>query len=150
MASSPIASSENAIDLGLTLTGDLDVGSDGDLVLVSGLAALQQNIIFRLKTQLVDARFCNYFLNTPASQWLIRAMATRAVSQANINPSSFRKNFEISLPGLEEQRYIADSLDECNRQTLNLSEAIHGLRNHKAALMQRLFPSLEELGTVTS
>lgn len=51
---SPIASAENAVDLGLTLTGDLDVGSDGDLVLVSGLAALQQNIIFRLKTQLGD------------------------------------------------------------------------------------------------
>ena len=82
----------NSIDLvGRVSLFDLE----GDYVTASYI------VVFRLKAELVDSRYCNYFLNTPASQRLIRSMATRTVSQANVNPSSVPEELPNSAAKLE-------------------------------------------------
>ncbi len=57
---------------------------------------------------------------------MIKKIATRAVSQANINPTEFKKFFLIPLPPLPEQKAIADLLstwDEAIGKTERLIEA---------------------------
>lgn len=50
----PTLSANTAKDLALTLDGDLVLDSTGDLAFVTGLAVLQQEMIFRLKTKQGD------------------------------------------------------------------------------------------------
>ncbi len=57
-----------------------------------------------------DSVFINFWLNSYLAQGIIKRIATRAVSQANINPTEFKKFCPIPLPPLPEQKAIADSL----------------------------------------
>lgn len=57
----------------------------------------------------LDSRFLNYFLGAPSTQATLKGLATRAVSQANINATKL-KNLAIPLPPLAEQHKIADAL----------------------------------------
>lgn len=132
-------------DILLNRTKSIDlVGQVSIFDLDGDYATASYIVVFRLNQQIISPRFCNYFLNTPVSQRLIRAMATRAVSQANINPSSFRRDFKIALPSLEEQLQIANALHENDHRISFLTEEVNSFRSHKAALMQQLFPTLDE------
>lgn len=55
--------------------------------------------------------FINHLLNSDAGQRKLKMLSTRAVSQANINPTVFRGHFHIPLPPLAEQKIIADLLN---------------------------------------
>lgn len=50
----PSLQGTQAVDLALTLSGDLTLGPDGDLALIQGISVLQQEVIFRLKTKKGD------------------------------------------------------------------------------------------------
>lgn len=55
----------------------------------------------------VDPYFLNYWLNGPVARRAIRRMATRGVSQANINPTVLTRRCPVLLPSLPEQERIA-------------------------------------------
>ena len=57
----------------------------------------------------LDARFANYCLNMPATQARLKFLASRGVSQSNINATKL-KDFEVPVPPLREQREIAAQL----------------------------------------
>ena len=90
-----------------------------------GTPAVFASYLVRLKfdeKSLLPA-FANYFLNSEYGQAQLKVLSTRAVSQANINPTTFRKHFAIPFPKLDEQRRIVCVLDAADRQ-IQLAEKI--------------------------
>jgi type I restriction enzyme S subunit len=78
-----------------------------------------------LKMDMVDPFYLNYYLNSYKAQTIIKRIATKAVSQANINPTEFKKFCEVPLPPLPEQKAIASLLsvwDEAIEKTERLIE----------------------------
>ena len=59
--------------------------------------------------------FSNYYLNAGMTQARLKGLATRAVSQSNINATKLR-GLRIPLPSLEVQREIAASLQVVDRK----------------------------------
>ena len=60
--------------------------------------------------QMAEPEFVNYWLNTPVAQRALKRLSTRGVSQANINPTEFRRHCPLPLAPLSEQRKIAEIL----------------------------------------
>ncbi len=77
-----------------------------------------------------DPEFVNFWLNTVIAQRALKRLSTRGVSQANINPTEFRKHCPLPLPPLSEQRKIAEILRTWD-------EAIEKLEALRAANLQR-------------
>ncbi len=77
-----------------------------------------------------DPEYVNYWLNTAIAQTALKRLSTRGVSQANINPTEFRKHCPLPLPPLPEQRKIADIL-------WTWDEAIEKLETLRAANLRR-------------
>ena len=88
-----------------------------DLVGKSGLVYDDEDAVFasyliRLtfdRTK-ADPEYINYCMNSEAGQRQIKALSTRAISQANINPTTFKQHFRIPLPSLTVQKHIAATL----------------------------------------
>lgn len=76
--------------------------------------------------------FANYFLNSEYGQSQLKVLSTRGVSQANINPTTFRKHFEIPFAKLDEQRRIVRVLDAAKRLE-NVSDDLYRKRRALAA-----------------
>lgn len=71
----------------------------------------------------IDSEYLNAWLNAPAAQMRIRQLATRGVSQSNVNPTTLKRQLRIPVPPLHEQRRIAevlrawdDAIDVAQRQ----------------------------------
>ena len=111
--------------------------SDEDCIAASYIVA------YRLKKGRIDPRFCNYLLNTSVYRRRIKAFATIAVCQANINPTTFQDSLDISFPKLEEQERIADCLADLDGLIAAQTQKLEALKAHKKGLMQQLFPSPE-------
>ena len=57
-----------------------------------------------------DPEYINYWMNSRTADVAVKRISTRAVSQANINPTELLKNCPLPLPPLPEQRKIAEIL----------------------------------------
>ena len=77
---------------------------DADAVFASYLVRLH------VDAKKADAEYVNYWLNDAETQKLIKRVSTRAVSQANVNPTELKRHCPIPLPPLPEQRRIAGIL----------------------------------------
>lgn len=76
----------------------------------------------RLNREIVDPQYLAAYLSAAETQQRIRNLATRAVSQANINPTTLRRSILLPLPSLPEQRKISHILrawDSAISQTHN-------------------------------
>ncbi|MBI5038194.1 MAG: restriction endonuclease subunit S, partial [Nitrospirae bacterium] len=104
-----------------------------DLVGKSGIVYKDEDAVFasyivRLTVDRAkaDPEFVNYCMNSNAGQRQIKALSTRAISQANINPTTFKQHFHIPLPPVIVQEYIAAALrtwDTAIEKTERLVEA---------------------------
>ncbi len=83
-------------------------------------------------------------LNTPMYQWRIKLLATPSISQANINPTTFRTGLAITIPEVAEQQRIAACISSLDDTLAAQSRKTEALKAHKRGLLQQLFPSLEE------
>jgi type I restriction enzyme S subunit len=83
--------------------------------------------------------YLNYYLNWEIAQNRLRSLATRGVSQSNINATKLR-GFQVSLPPLPEQRDIARILSAVDRK-------IEAEDKRKAALQTLLKTTLQHLMT---
>ncbi len=88
-----------------------------DLVGKTGLLLEDQNAVFasylvRIKIDELqaDPEFISYCMNSEAGQRQMKMLSTRAISQANINPTIFKKHFHIPFPPLDAQHEIAQIL----------------------------------------
>lgn len=139
-----IVNRTNSLDLvGKTALFDLK----GDYVFASYL------VRFVLDKSRADPQYINYFCNSHIGVSQMQKLATKGVSQANINPTELKKNFQIPLPPLTEQRKIADILSTWDEAITKIGRLITALQNRKRGLVQRLltgeirFPRFEEKWT---
>jgi len=100
-------------------------------------------VSFRLDDERIDPWFCNQMLNTQMYQLRIKLLSTPSISQANINPTSFRTGLDITVPDPAEQQRIAACLSSLDDVLAAQSRKLEGLKDHKKGLMQQLFPSAE-------
>ncbi|MEW6064583.1 restriction endonuclease subunit S [Desulforamulus profundi] len=82
--------------------------SDDEVVFASYLVRLKVN------EKLIIPEFLNYWLNSYSAQKTIKRIATRAVGQANINPTEFKKHCFVPVPPLFEQKEIVSLLKCCS------------------------------------
>lgn len=103
----------------LLIRGDLLINRTNsyDLVGKVGIFKSDEKVAFasylvRLKIDKTQIRpeYLNYWLNCHIAQTVIKKIATRAISQANINPTEFKKHCLVPLPPLIEQTVISDLL----------------------------------------
>lgn len=101
-------------------------------------------VAFRLDSDRLDPWFCNLMLNTQMYQSRIQLLSTPSISQANINPTSFKTGLDIVIPELAEQQRIAALFSSLDDVLALQSLLVEALKTHKQGLLQQLFPSLEE------
>jgi type I restriction enzyme S subunit len=93
---------------------------------------------FRLCQDQVDPRFVCYFFNTPYSQRALRQLATKAVAQANINPTALQQMFRLPIPPLPEQKAIAKMLSCWDSAIKKQNDLLTSKAERKRGLMQQL------------
>ena len=99
-------------------------------------------VTFRLDLNIIDPWFCNLMLNTQMYQSRIKLLATPSISQANINPTTFKTGLEICIPKLAEQQRIAACFAPLDKALAARSQKLKCLMAHKQGLLQQLFPTL--------
>lgn len=99
--------------------------------------------LVRLQTEpsKLTPEFLNYYLNWDVAQLRMRALASRGVSQSNINATKL-KAFEIPFPPLDEQRSIVRMLDAV--------EVKARAEDQRRNASRRLFSSLQAVLTTDS
>lgn len=107
-------------------------GSDADYVCASYI------VRFGVDTARAVPKYVNYFLNSDSGQQCMKKLATRGVSQANINPTVLKDRLYIPLPPLPEQRKIAAILGTWDAASGRVEQLIAALQRRKQGLMQRL------------
>lgn len=132
--------------------GDVLLNRTNSLDLVGKISIFTQDldcitasyiVTFRLHKDRLIPAFCNALLNTPLCKARIKLLARPSVSQANINPTTFRKELQISVPSVAEQQRIADCLSALDAQITAEANKLAALKTHKQGLMRQLFPSPE-------
>ena len=93
---------------------------------------------FRLHQDRVDPRFVCYVFTTPHSQRIFRQLATKAVAQANINPTALQRMFRLPVPPLAEQKAIADILFHWDDAIRKQDALLAARKERKQGLMQQL------------
>lgn len=110
------------------------VREDSDAVFASYLVRLNTD------PKRVDAEYLNAWLNGEIAQRAIKRISTRAVSQANVNPTEFQKYCPVLLPDTEkEQAKIASVLQTWAEAIDKLECLSQSLTKLNAALCQRIF-----------
>lgn len=117
-----------------------------DLVGKVGIVAQPTDAIFasylvrlRVDKNTVDPFFLAQWLNSDIAQRALKRIATRAVSQANINPTEFKKQCPVPLPPLPEQRKIADILRTWDEAIEACERLITAKRTRIKALSRQFF-----------
>lgn len=111
------------------------VREDSDAVFASYLVRLHPDL------ERVDPGYLNCWLNSAKSQGHIRKLATRGVSQANVNPTTLLKELPVLLPPLPEQVRIAEILRTWD-DAIDQSEQVAALKSRKLdALRADIFAS---------
>ena len=132
--------------------GDILLNRTNSLALVGKISIFDSDIesltasyivTYRVDKLRIDPAFCNFMLNTPHYQADINALARPSVSQANINPKTFRNELVVSVPALAEQQRIADCLISLDSLITAAAQELQTLKTHKKGLMQQLFPATE-------
>lgn len=92
----------------------------------STVEAAFASYLVRLKVNInkVIPEYLNYWLNGYVAQKTIKRIATRAVSQANVNPTEFKKHCYIPLPSLGEQKIIVSVLQASDQAIYKTSQLI--------------------------
>lgn len=115
------------------------VEEDADVVFASYLV--------RLKTDLNVAipEYLNYWINSDQGQMQVQALATRAISQANLNPSTFCQHFKLPLPDRDRQRSAVRVLQVWD-QGISLATALLATAEQRhTGLMQQLLTGRQRI-----
>ncbi len=116
-----------------------------DLVGKTGLFSLEGDYVFASylirvipNTDSVISAYLNYYLNWDVSQANLKKLASRGVSQSNINATKLA-GFLVPIPPLPEQSAIAHTLLTIQKAKEARQRELELERERKAALMQYLF-----------
>lgn len=98
-------------DILLNRTNSPDLVGKAGIYRGNGKAVFASYLVrLELDQTQVDPDFIIQILASEGGQRRIRQLATRAVSQANLNPTTFKNHFLIPLPAIKEQIGIRDVL----------------------------------------
>ncbi|MFM5532010.1 restriction endonuclease subunit S [Aeromonas veronii] len=126
-------------DLLFNRTNSIDLV--GKTALYKGIKkAIFAGYLIRIKVdpQCLDARYLNYFLNTPTARKYGLSVVSVGVSQANINGQKL-KSYPIPYPAhVEEQVSIATALSDTDALITGLEQLIAKKQAIKTASMQQL------------
>lgn len=86
----------------------------------------------------IQPEYLNYWLNGHIAQTVIKKIATRAIGQANINPTEFKKHCLVPLPPLIEQTAIADLLSSWDAAIEKTERLITARENRFSWLIKSL------------
>lgn len=86
----------------------------------------------------ISAEFLNWLLNMPESQKRMRAFATPAVQQVNINPTNLRKMFVAVPRETAEQNRITDATRKATQSVSSLDIEVQKLKDLRSALSNDL------------
>lgn len=86
-----------------------------------------------------EPEYVNYWLNSAIAQTAMKRLSTRGVSQANINPTEFRKHCPLPLPPLPEQRKIAEILRTWDEAIEKLKALQAVIEDQYEAIARRFF-----------
>lgn len=127
--------------------GDILINRTNSIELVgkASLVEHDQDVVFAsyvvrflVDTKQVDPLYIVYYFTKEDSQKRLTALATRGVSQANINPEVLKKLFLLHLPSLPEQQKIAVILKTWNEAIGLTEQLIEKKQRYKKALMKHL------------
>lgn len=104
----------------------------GDYVFASYLVRL---IVDKSK---IDPFFLNHYLNNEATKSELKRLATKGVSQANINPTQLKKKLLVPIFSLAEQTKIAQILSTWDKAIATTERLLANSRQQKNALAQQL------------
>lgn len=106
----------------------------------SDISAVFASYLVRLKLDRnrVDPAYLTYYLNWSPTQRRLKTLASRGVSQANISASKL-KDFEVSLPPIEEQRAAAAVMSKLQEALDVQTRIVATLKELKAATMSKIF-----------
>ncbi|GEM19306.1 restriction endonuclease [Nitrosococcus oceani] len=106
----------------------------------SDIEAAFASYLVRLKADLsqVMPEYLNYWLNGHVAQTTIKRIATKAISQANVNPTEFKKHCYIPLPSIGEQREAVSVLKTNDRVIEKIERLIAAKQKRFKSLIQQL------------
>lgn len=139
--------------------GDLLINSTNSYDLVGKVAIfeLEDEVAFAsyLVRLVVDRdqilpEYLNYWLNGYSAQTTIKKIATRAISQANVNPTEFKKYCLVPLPSLPEQIATASILSTWDEAIEKTEKLIEAKLVTKLGLMQQLLTGKRRLPSFSS
>lgn len=113
------------------------VGKIGIFLLKGDYTFASYLIRLRTNSEKLDPHFINYYLNTTFMQSKLKSMATRGVSQSNINAKNL-KSLKVPVPPLLEQRKISSVLFSMDEKTEKERHRKERLEKLKKGLMQDL------------
>ena len=93
---------------------------------------------FRINKNIAYPYFVNYYFNGFFAGYQLKNLATKGVSQCNINPSILQKYFYLPLPSFSEQKRIVQILSTWDRVIESLEKLIDAKQRMKKGLMQQL------------
>jgi type I restriction enzyme S subunit len=124
-----------------------------DLVGKVGVICEATNAIFasylvrlRANRNIADPFFLAQWLNGDIAQRALKRIATRAVSQANINPTEFKRQCPVPLPPLPEQRKIVEILRTWDEAIEAAEKLVEQLQRRQQALVYQLVFGGRRLG----
>jgi type I restriction enzyme, S subunit len=86
----------------------------------------------------IASKFLNYWLNCQIAQAMIKRIATRAVSQANINPTELKRHCLVPIPPHSEQNAISALLYTWDQIIEKTERIISAKVNHFSWLIKSL------------
>ena len=106
----------NSGDILFNRTNSLELVGRSAIVIQDIKAVFASYLIrIRANDSIIESRFLNYFLNWNVTQYELKKLASRGVSQANISASKL-KDFSIPIPTLDEQQQIITILDAIDQK----------------------------------
>lgn len=94
---------------------------------------------FQFDQKIIIPEFVNYCLNSYLGKQCLKRLATKGVSQANINPTIFREKFILPVPSLSEQKKIAEILRTWDEAIALTKKTIAAKQKLKKNLSEKVF-----------
>lgn len=133
-------------DILLNRTNSPDLVGKSGIYRGAGRAVFASYLVrLELDREQVDPDFVIQILASEGGQRHIRKLSTRAVSQSNLNPTTFKNHFHIPLPALQEQILIRDVLLAWDTVIQKAEQLIAAKERHFVALSHSLLTARSRL-----
>ena len=121
-------------DLLFTRTNSHELVGQTGIVEVDTDAAFASYLVrLRVDRRRLDPHYLNYWMNSPAGRRQVGRIVTRAVGQANVNPTELRRSVRVPIPSLAEQRHIAGIIATWDMAILGSERLLEQKRRQQVA-----------------